>query len=197
MLFHLLRNLGVVVRALRRPAVTTVQTETVLPLRVRLADMDYNGHMNNARYLDVLELGRVDALVRSGLAKIAWRRRLMPIVASLQIRYMAELKRRDRFRVCTRVTGWDERWMWIEQDLVRERDTKVCARAVFRAQFRTRQGAYPPATLLHEAGFADVATHVMPPHLAAFGAAEANLHRALAASADEHPHRAHRPRSVA
>ena len=192
MLNHLVRNLGVLLRAMRQPPVRSLLEETSLPLRVRFADLDYNGHMNNARYLDVLELGRVDALVRSGLAKMAWQRKLMPIVGSMQIRYIAELKPRERFEVRTRVTGWDERWMWAEQELVRARDSKVCARAVFRAQMRSRQGAVPPGELFRACGLTDAPLHRMPHHLAAYALAEADLHRTLAPPADG-SHRPHRP----
>jgi len=181
MLAHFLRNLTVVLRALRKPKVDWADGKSTLDLRVRLADLDYNLHMNNARYLDVFELGRVDAIVRNGMLAAAFRHRLFPIVASVQVRYMAELKYRDRFTVETYIGGWDDRWMWIEQSLVRARDGKVCARALFRAQFRTKLGPFPPAQMLRECGAVDVPDKLIPPAVENYALAEGELHRALSA----------------
>lgn len=48
--------------------------ESVLEFRVLPTDLDVNLHMNNARYLSVMDLGRLDLLVRAGLfATLVWR----------------------------------------------------------------------------------------------------------------------------
>ncbi len=41
--------------------------ESVLKLRVWPVDLDVNLHMNNGRYLSVMDLGRVDVILRTGL----------------------------------------------------------------------------------------------------------------------------------
>ncbi len=41
--------------------------ESVLKLRVWPVDLDVNLHMNNGRYLSVMDLNRVDVILRTGL----------------------------------------------------------------------------------------------------------------------------------
>ena len=42
-------------------------------------DLDLNLHMNNSRYLGVFDLGKIDVMIRSGVA-VAYRRRWHPLV---------------------------------------------------------------------------------------------------------------------
>ena len=45
--------------------------ESVLKFRVWPTDLDVNFHMNNGRYLTIMDLGRVDLMLRTGLGKMA------------------------------------------------------------------------------------------------------------------------------
>ena len=49
--------------------------ESVLRMRVWLSDIDVNIHMNNARYLAVMDLGRFDLFLRTGMGRTFVRRR--------------------------------------------------------------------------------------------------------------------------
>ena len=71
--------------------------ESVLTFRVWPNDLDLNLHMNNARYLAVMDIGRFDLVMRCGLARLVWRRKLKPVVASAMVRFRRSLAPFERF----------------------------------------------------------------------------------------------------
>ena len=77
----LLRFLRVVLTARGRGAIAPLD-ECVLTFRVMPADLDVNLHMNNGRYLQVMDLGRFDHFIRVGLLRETRRHRWMPLVGS-------------------------------------------------------------------------------------------------------------------
>jgi acyl-CoA thioester hydrolase len=62
-----------------------------LPLEVRYADLDPQGHVNNSRYLTFLEQGRLAYLVRLGLWDGQDFNQLGLIVADIHIAYLAPI----------------------------------------------------------------------------------------------------------
>src|SRR5438552_18715762 len=64
------RLLITILKALRAPRVTPGDT-VELALRVLPTDLDLNGHMNNGRYLTLVDLGLVTVFIRSGFASSA------------------------------------------------------------------------------------------------------------------------------
>ena len=59
------RLLITILKALRAPRVTPGDT-VELRLRMLPTDLDLNGHMNNGRYLTLVDLGLVTVFIRSG-----------------------------------------------------------------------------------------------------------------------------------
>ena len=51
------------------------------PFRVLPTDLDLLFHMNNGKYLSILDLGRLDLLLRSGLWQALTERGWYPVVA--------------------------------------------------------------------------------------------------------------------
>ncbi len=106
--------------------------------RVNLADLDVQRHMNNGRYLSIMDLGRMDLMLRSGawsrLRSAGW----YPVVAGQSITYRRSLTLGQRFEVETRVLGLDERWIYLEQVFLRH--GKVVADAVVKARFLREAG---------------------------------------------------------
>ena len=124
LLFRLIR---VVIAALLRPRLDMLDTSE-LTLRVWPNDLDLNLHMNNGRYFTVMDLGRIDLMIRTGVARWMWRRKWTPVVASETMRFPRALKPFQRYRLKTRVLCWDERWIFLENGecyLRRMRDQQV------------------------------------------------------------------------
>lgn len=85
---------------------------------VRPAYVDFNLHMNYASYLEVMELARWDWGVRSGLFTRWWAGGLRPVVGSIEIVYLRELRPLQRFVVETRAVGFDRRALVVDHRLV-------------------------------------------------------------------------------
>lgn len=121
-------------------------SESVLNLTVLPNDLDLNMHMNNGRFLSIMDLGRLDLLIRTDLAKVLLQHRWQPLVGAVNIRYKQSLLPFQRYRLRTKVIGWDEKWFYIEQRF--ERKNRTIAVALIKAVFRgPRKNVTPEDTL--------------------------------------------------
>ena len=89
--------------------------EDALALRVWPNDIDFNFHMNNARYLSAMDYGRMHLLARAGLLEPILRSRWQPLVGAVWVTYRRSLPAFARFTLTSRLVCWDERWFYIEQ----------------------------------------------------------------------------------
>ncbi len=136
LLFRLIR---VVIAALMRPPLDLLATSEVI-LRVWPSDLDLNLHMNNGRYFTVMDLGRIDLMIRTGVVAWMWRRKWTPVVGSETMRFRRALKPFQRYRLKTRVLCWDERWVFLEQRFESETGELAAlglVKAVLTAERRT------------------------------------------------------------
>ena len=122
----------------RRRAAIGLWDEAVTPFRVTLTDLDPLRHMTNSKYLALLDLGRVDLMMRTGFWSKLSREGWYPVVASQTITFRRSLKLGQRFELHTRILGFDERSAYTEQTF-RVGET-VYARAVVRARFLKKSG---------------------------------------------------------
>jgi acyl-CoA thioesterase FadM len=119
--------------------------------RVMPHDLDLLGHVNNGRFLSILDLGRVDAMLRSGLVAKLRERRWYPVVAAATIQFRKSLTLFQKFDVETQVLGWDGKAFFIGQRFLR--GDKTVAQAVIRARFlKTSGGTVDPAEIVALAG---------------------------------------------
>ena len=81
-------------------------------------DLDMNGHMNNGRYLSIMDLGRLDLMVRLGLMKTVLKQKWMPVLGSATIRYRLSLNPFQKFKLKTRVVWFDDKWFFMEQRFI-------------------------------------------------------------------------------
>jgi acyl-CoA thioesterase FadM len=75
---------------------------------------DFSGHVNNARYIDLMGLGRAVWLQRAGLFRRAMLGGYAYIVAGTGITYRRSIPSLGSFTLETRVAGFDERWLYFE-----------------------------------------------------------------------------------
>ncbi len=120
--------------------------ESVLHLRALPSDLDLNVHVNNGRFLSLMDLGRVDLMLRTGLSSVALKHRWAPLVGGVNIRYRYSIKPFQRFRLRTQAIGWDDKWFYIEQRF--ERGNRTLAVALVKAMFRGPRGNVQPETVL-------------------------------------------------
>jgi acyl-CoA thioesterase FadM len=106
--------------------------------RVMPHDLDVFLHVNNGRFLTLLDLGRVDAMLRSGLAARLRRRGWYPVVAAATIQFKKSLTLFQKFEVETQVLGWDSKAFFVGQRFLR--GGRVVAQAAIRARFLKKSG---------------------------------------------------------
>ena len=174
----ILRTLIIVLRGLWAPRREPL-AEYVLRFRVSLGDLDTNIHMNNGRYLSLMDLGRVDMALRSGIYQTALRRRWMPVIGSAMVRFRRSLGPFQKFELRTRLVGWDDRWFFFEQRF--ESGDVLYALAQVRATFRSKGRALPPAEVL-TAGGVSLSPPPLPPYLRLWAQADEEAAQNIRAS---------------
>lgn len=137
-----LRLLWLVMTAAQRGHLDVPRAASLLNFRVWPHDLDLSIHMNNGRYLTLMDLGRTDILIRSGLWREVWRHKWTPIASAITIRFQRELRLFQRFRLETRLLCWDAGTVVMEQLFViigGPRDGQPAARALFKGGIYDRQ----------------------------------------------------------
>lgn len=177
------RVLFVLIASLFRPKIADVLAPCSLRLRVLPNDLDFHGHMNNGRYLTVMDLGRFDLILRSGLFAISLKQKSVPILASAKIRYRFPLKPFEPFDLVTRIVCWDGKWVYMEQRFVAVRGEKagdVAAVALLKASYydRRHKRTVPTPELLHSLGI-DRQSPPAPEHMRLWIEAEDALRGAM------------------
>lgn len=92
-----------------------VLDEDCLHMRVLPNDIDINLHMNNARYLNIMDYGRTHMLARTRLLERILRSRWRPLIGAVWITYRRSLPLFSAFTLTSRLVCWDQRWFYIEQ----------------------------------------------------------------------------------
>jgi len=92
-----------------------VLDEDSIRMHVWPHDIDLNLHMNNARYLSVMDYARTHLLARTRLLEHIVRARWQPLVGAVWMTYRRSLPLFSAFSITSRLVCWDERWFYIEQ----------------------------------------------------------------------------------
>ncbi|TIX02762.1 MAG: thioesterase, partial [Mesorhizobium sp.] len=77
--------------------------ESRLVFRCLPTDIDFNNHLNNARYMMLADLGRIDIFLRAGLIALARRNGWAPMIGGLQVAYVREIRLWRRFEVVSSI----------------------------------------------------------------------------------------------
>ncbi|MEC5162728.1 MULTISPECIES: thioesterase family protein [unclassified Janthinobacterium] len=84
-----------------------------MTLRVWPNDLDLNGHMNNGRYMTIIDLALVEYLSRAGFLKLAWRHGWRPMLGGSLISFRRGLKPFRRYTLRFSMPCWDARWSYM------------------------------------------------------------------------------------
>lgn len=127
------------------------------PFRVWLTDLDINGHVNNGRFLELMDLGRFDFFWRTPLRRTIFELRSVPVMGGVIIRYRLPLELMQQVDLETRFLGFEDNWMVIEQRFVfasGEKKGVVAAIAISKNGFydRTLKTIVDPAPIFEQCG---------------------------------------------
>ena len=100
-------------------------------LLINDSHLDSLGHVNNAKYLEMLEQARWDVLVQNGLSfeKIL-AEKTVPVVLEVNIKFKKELRKGDRVNLLTNFLPRNGKIITVEQQIVTE-SGQISALATF------------------------------------------------------------------
>lgn len=100
----------------RSPKIGLFQTH-VSHHRIWPVDLDPWRELNNGRTLTLFDLGRIPLAQRMGLVQVLRQKRWGMTVAGNSTRYRKRLTLFQRVEMRSRLIGWDQRFLYIEQAL--------------------------------------------------------------------------------
>ncbi len=112
---------------------------TTARFRVWPQDVDVFGHMNNGRYLQIMDIARSSWMARCGALGVMRENKWGAALGGGSIRFRKALKPFQRYRVTTRLISWDSRWFYLEHGFLDEAD-RCIAVGVSRAAIRSHKG---------------------------------------------------------
>jgi acyl-CoA thioesterase FadM len=141
-------------------------------IRVWPNDLDLNVHMNNGRYLTLMDMGRMDMMLRTGAMRLWFGKGWQPLVALSMCRHFKALRCFQSFELRTSVLGWDEKWVYFEQRFLRGEE--LYALAVVKALMASKEGPVPTQALFQELNFHHQFPHspALPPWVQTWLSAE-------------------------
>lgn len=122
-----------------------------MPMRVWFSDIDINGHINNGRYLTLMDFARLDHSIRTGMAKEALKRKWWPLAGAATVKFRKELKPLERFEAVTRIASWDHKWLYFEHRLVK--GDVLHTIAFVKAVVKKGKDTIPPAEVMASIGY--------------------------------------------
>jgi acyl-CoA thioesterase FadM len=111
-------------------------------LRVWPGDLDINGHMNNGRYLTLIDLMLVEYFVRSGFAQAMFKAGWRPMSGGAVVSYRKGLRPGQRYRLRFGLAAADSHWNFMRFEFLRE-DGTLCAAGYMKGAAVSRQGLVP------------------------------------------------------
>lgn len=149
-----------------RPSPDNPHAETVTRWRVMPGDLDLFGHMNNSRYLMLMDFGRLHYLARMGMLTTAFRQRWIVPVGMAQVDFHRSLKPFERFEIATQVLSWNDRWFFMRQTFrTLQNPARTVATAYVKTMFRSASGHVEPNEVVCMALGHDFEAPALPDHL--------------------------------
>ena len=110
-------------------------------------DLDLWLELNNGRTLTIYDLGRIPLAVRTGLVRVLKEQRWGLTVAGSVVRYRRRVRVFDRVETHSRLLGWDQRFVYIDQSMWKT-NGDCASQAVFRTAMTDKNGIVAPDRVL-------------------------------------------------
>ncbi len=130
----------------------------ILPMRVCLVDIDPFMELNNGRHLTMMDFGRFDLAIRSGLIKVIKKKKWGLVVAGASVRYRHRLKFMQKFELHSQIVGYDEKWFYFHQKTIK--DGKIHSAALIRTAVTSSNGVVKSREVLRAMGYDNIEYNV-------------------------------------
>lgn len=168
---------GLLRSAFSRSIKVTEQTQN--HFRVLPTDIDLFGHMNNGRYLQIMDIARCCWMTRAGVIGAMARNRWTAVLGGGTIRFRRSLKPLESYRVTTRLICWDRRWFYLEHGFIDRRGNCIAV-GNSRAALR-HKGKWVPAQQVMDQVDPGVISEPVPEYLRALNENEELMNQAFLA----------------
>jgi acyl-CoA thioesterase FadM len=121
-----------------------IGAESRIWFTVWLTDVDATV-MNHAAMMTVMEMGRIDVMVRSGFFKLARARQWYFPSRSISVQFIRPLKLLEKALLTTRVFQVDEQWIYTEQRVLRE--DKLVATCIVKSTVKHGRETVPTSEI--------------------------------------------------
>lgn len=105
-------------------------------------DLDFWFELNNGRTLTLFDLGRVPHSIRIGIIGLVRKKSWGMAVAGVSVRYRKRVRAFHKVEMRTRLLGWDDRFIYMEQSLWRK--GQCTGHMLLRAAVTDKNGIVPP-----------------------------------------------------
>lgn len=173
------RLVVVAARAMIRPNLSVLQTSHCR-FRVLPTDLDVNLHMNNGRFLQIMDVARIDWLLRTGTLQNALGQRRRLVLGGVMMRYVRELRVLQSYVVATRLVGWDRRFFYIEHRFETP-DQRLVAVGIVRAAQCNGHGIVPAPDIAADHG--QGSSPKLPDYIRSWNDADSDLRKRWHAAA--------------
>lgn len=113
--------------------------KTVTRWRVLPNDIDVYGHMNNGRYLTLLSLAAMGAVIRTGLMKSSMKRGYLFIFDQSQVQWIRPLKLFEKYTIEVQMVHCEGRYLYATGSFMKT-NGKIAAKIHYRCCLKTRTG---------------------------------------------------------
>lgn len=136
-----IRLFWIVVTSFLKPRLN-FKDKVTLFLRVLPNDLDVNRHLNNGRYLTILDLCSIDLFIRSGILKIAFSKRYRPMIGGIIVTYRKGLSLFEQCKVSIELESWDNHWNFFRFEF-RKSNGQLASTGYFKGAFISKEGIMP------------------------------------------------------
>lgn len=146
-----------------------INDEGSLKMKVCLVDIDPFMELNNGRHLTMMDFGRFDLALRSGLLKVVRQKGWGLVVAGASVRYRHRLKLFQKYTLTSQIVGYDEKWFYFHQKTVR--NGKIHSAALIRTAVTSSKGVVKSHDVLDAMGY-DIIDYTVPEWVLAWAKAD-------------------------
>ena len=114
------------------------------------SDIDFYPEMNNGRHLTLMDLGRIDIAVRTGLFRLVHSKGWGFVADGASVRFRRPLRPFRTFELRTKPLGHDGRWFYFLQETVQRE--QICSSVLLRGGIRDKGGLVPAEKILQAMG---------------------------------------------
>lgn len=127
-----------------------------LPVWIWLTDIDVS-IANHAALLTILEVGRIDFMVRSGFFRMAREKKWYFPMSTISVKYYRPLKAFKKVTLSTRVSYIDHQWIYLEQKIWSKGKDYVFS--IVKGPIKSGREKLDPRAVLSPFGLDELSTH--------------------------------------